>query len=222
LAETDSTAVLDAPGNHPPGSQADPRYVVQLVITWPFRAGFLNKPSPTPFPSTKEDGLELIRQFAESWAEPFHSLANSICPSFQIKHLQLYDWLPPKEVHGTGNVALVGDAFHLMSMCKALIYLFGWKYPTDIQADRGEGANHATVDVLDLVEMVIPHLASDSASLQTAVKSYHNVVASRARPGVLASRQACMDAHDWSCIGKDSPLLSRRAMKLDFDDSAFD
>lgn len=113
-------AVLDSPGNHPPGSQADPRYVVQVVITWPFRAGFLNKPSETPFPSTWEDSVELIRQFAESWAEPFHSLANSICPSFEIKHLQLYDWLPPKEVHGTGNIALVGDALHLMAMCKAL------------------------------------------------------------------------------------------------------
>ncbi|KAK0651178.1 hypothetical protein B0T16DRAFT_321096 [Cercophora newfieldiana] len=196
-------SVLDSPDNHP-SVHADSRYVLQLFISWPLRAGFLNEEIPTPLPDTKEASLELIRTFAKSWAEPFHSLVINIPADSEVKQLELYDWLPPKEVHGTGNVALVGDAFHPMAMY------------------RGEGANHAIVDVLDLIETVIPHLTSEAASLQRAVKDYQSAVCSRTRPAVLASRQACIDAHDWSRISRESPLLSRRVMKLDFDDSRFD
>jgi hypothetical protein len=35
----------------------------------------------------------------------------------------------------------------------------------------------------------------------------------------LASRQACIDAHQWSRINEKSPLLSRRMMNLEFDES---
>ncbi|KAK0625972.1 hypothetical protein B0T14DRAFT_561924 [Immersiella caudata] len=198
-------SILNSPGNHPSSNtQADPGYILQIVISWPLRSGFLSKPDLVPLPASKQDSLELIKIFAASWAEPFQSLAMNISPDSEIKSLELYDWLPPKEVPSLGNIALVGDAFHPMSMY------------------RGEGANHAIVDVLDLIETVIPHLASDKATLQTAVQTYQNAVAARARPGVLASRQACLDAHDWGRISSDSPLLTRRAMKLDFDDSAFD
>jgi len=76
--------------------------------------------------------------------------------------------------------------------------------------------------VLDLVETVLPQLTSDAPSLRAALDTYHGAVTARTRPAVLASRQACMDAHDWDSISSDSPLLSRRAMRLDFDDSAFD
>ena len=120
-----TSTVLDSPGNHPPGTQCDTRYILQLIISWPFRSGFFDRLSPTPFPATKEDSLKLIRTFAGSWAEPFHSLANSIPPGSEVKHLELYDWLPPKQVHDVGNVALVGDAFHPMSMCKSLALSVG-------------------------------------------------------------------------------------------------
>jgi hypothetical protein len=96
--------------------------------------------------------------------------------------------------------------------------------------DRGEGANHAIVDVLDFVHIVLPHLvvssqpgdSGDTRSLHTAIEKYAETVTARARPAVLASRQACLDAHDWPSISGESPLLSRRVMQLDFDDSAFD
>lgn len=197
-------SVLDSPGNHPQKSTPNPRYVLQIIISWPYRAGFLDKPTPTPFPETKQASIELIKSFANTWAEPFHSLTNSIPPDSEVKHLELYDWLPPKNSNNMGNVALVGDAFHPMSMY------------------RGEGANHAIVDVLDFVETVLPHLIAHADSLCEAIVAYQNKVATRTRPGVLASRKACLDAHDWGCIDPDSPLLSRRIMNLDFDDSQFD
>jgi len=98
----------DSPGNHPPRTQNDLRYVLQL-ISWPFRPGFLDKPSPTLFPATKEASIDLIKTIAKSWTEPFYSLANNIPPTSEIKHLELYDWLRPKEVQGVKNIALVGN-----------------------------------------------------------------------------------------------------------------
>lgn len=87
--------------------------------------------------------------------------------------------------------------------------------------DRGEGANHAIVDVLDLVELVIPHVLTQDggmSKLREAIDTYEGTVVARSRPAVLASRQACLDAHQWDSINEKSPLLSRRAMRLDFDE----
>lgn len=98
--------------------------------------------------------------------------------------------------------------------------------PWHRHADRGEGANHAIVDVLDLAELVIPHLlpGTESANptavdLRAALDRYEDRVVGRARPAVLASRQASLDAHQWARINDKSPLLSRRAMNLAFDES---
>ncbi|KAK1761502.1 hypothetical protein QBC47DRAFT_335950 [Echria macrotheca] len=202
-------SILDAPGNNTPGNNGT--YIGQVIISWPIRDGFFGRESGVPFPKTNKGGIELIKTFASTWAEPFRSLAASISPETEIKYLELYDWVPPRVPQDTGNVALVGDAFHPMSMY------------------RGEGANHAILDVLDFVHIVLPHVDvstqsgdGDTQSLHTAIEKYAETVTARARPAVLASRQACLDAHDWPSISGESPLLSRRAMQLDFDDSAFD
>jgi len=83
--------------------------------------------------------------------------------------------------------------------------------------DRGEGANHAIVDVLDLKQKVLPCLAStDNVAIAAAIKDFENDIIARTRPAVLASRRACLDAHDWQRLTPSSPLLSRRQMQLDF------
>jgi hypothetical protein len=38
----------------------------------------------------------------------------------------------------------------------------------------------------------------------------------RTRSAVLASRKACLDAHDWHGLTADSPLLTKRQMQLEF------
>lgn len=53
--------------------------------------------------------------------------------------------------------------------------------------------------------------------LRGALDRYEDTVVERARPGVLASRRACLDAHDWPRIGPESPLLSRRQMRLQYE-----
>lgn len=89
--------------------------------------------------------------------------------------------------------------------------------------DRGEGANHAVLDVADLVDTVVrPHLVgrhSRPADLRAALDRYEAAVVRRARPAVLASRRACLDAHEWARITDESPLLSRRTPQLEFDEA---
>ncbi|KAL2127911.1 hypothetical protein VTI74DRAFT_9999 [Chaetomium olivicolor] len=195
-------SILDAPGNTPSGNGG--KYTCQIVVSWPIREGFFNSASPIPLPETSEGGIALIKQFAETWAEPFRSLAFSIPGDTDVKFLDLYDWPPPKGLRTAGHVALAGDALHPMAMY------------------RGEGANHAIIDVLDLVELVMPQVGSgspSSANLRAALDRYESRVVGRTRPAVLASRQACLDAHQWSRITADSPLLSRRSMNLAFDET---
>ncbi|KAL2256441.1 hypothetical protein VTK26DRAFT_1649 [Humicola hyalothermophila] len=197
-------SILDAPGNSSGLNKAT--YTCQLVVSWPIRNGFFNQSSPIDFPETNEGGILLLRKFADTWAEPFRSLARSIPTDTEVKYLDLRDWLPPKGLRTTGHVALVGDALHPMSMY------------------RGEGANHAIVDVQDLVELVMPALLGDPApvELRAALDRYEDRVVARSRPAVLASRQACLDAHAWSRITDKSPLLTRRAMHLEFDEGSMD
>ncbi|KAL2142538.1 hypothetical protein VTI28DRAFT_1041 [Corynascus sepedonium] len=205
-------SVLDAPGNTPEGNGG--KYTCQMVVSWPVRDGFFNQPKPIDFPETNESRVELIKKFAATWADPFRTVALSIPDNTDVKSLELYDWPPPKGLRTTGHVALVGDALHPMVMY------------------RGEGANHAILDVLDLVELVMPYLVDDeraeqhsttaAVDLRAALDRYEDRVVSRTRPAVLASRQACIDAHQWSRINDKSPLLSRRAMNLVFDESDMD
>ncbi|KAK3689336.1 hypothetical protein B0T22DRAFT_461324 [Podospora appendiculata] len=196
-------SMLDAPDSTPdsPG-----KYICQIGASWPVRAGFFGQPEPIEVPATNEGRIKLFKTFAATWAEPFRSLAGAVTETTDVKGMQVYDWPPPKGLRGTDRIALVGDALHPMAMY------------------RGEGANHAIVDVLDLVERVItPHLASHQSTasnetLRAALDGYEDEVVSRSRPGVLASRQACLDAHRWSRIDAKSPLVSRRVMKLGFEE----
>ncbi|KAF6798720.1 FAD binding domain protein [Colletotrichum sojae] len=192
-------SLLDTPSNNDEGPDT---YSCQMCISWPDRPGFLGEPEPTDFPPTNDGKLRLIRSFAERWAEPFRSLALGLPADTDVKQLELFDYAPPKGLRSSGRVVLMGDAFHVMAMY------------------RGEGANHAILDVLDFAEKVSPLLKDGAAfpQLRAAMDAYEGAVVARARPGVLASRRACLDAHDWPKIGPASPLLSKREMFLQFEE----
>lgn len=58
----------------------------------------------------------------------------------------------------------------------------------------------------------------DSELLLARLRQYVRKVVDRTRPAVLASRRACMDAHNYKKINPTSPLVSRRAMRVEFED----
>jgi hypothetical protein len=82
--------------------------------------------------------------------------------------------------------------------------------------DRGEGANHTIVDVLELMQKVIPQLDSTNEALLAAINEFESGLVARTRSAVLASRQASLDAHDLQGLTKDSPLVTRREMYLEY------
>ncbi|CAM1501408.1 Fc.00g105700.m01.CDS01 [Cosmosporella sp. VM-42] len=171
----------------------------RICVSWPYREGFLDKPSPVEAPTTNEKRHHFIQTLADTWAEPFRSLARNIPKDELIKDLIPQDFVPRHGLHSTRRTVLMGDAIHAMAMF------------------RGEGANHSIVDVLDFAEHALPSLErDDETSLRTALDKYENAVISRAGPGVLASRQACIDAHDWSRIDSKSPLLTKRERNIKF------
>ncbi|CAH0027739.1 unnamed protein product [Clonostachys rhizophaga] len=179
------------------------RYVYQMCISWPYRPGFLGNESPLDVPASQSERYRLLRQIASTWAEQFQSIAYEFPEGEEIKDLVPRDFPPPRTLRSKGRSVLMGDAIHAMAMY------------------RGEGANHSILDVDDFVEALGSKLKESLklGDLRASLDVYESAVVDRARPGVLASRQACLDAHNWSRISTESPLLTKREMKLQFDES---
>lgn len=84
---------------------------------------------------------------------------------------------------------------------------------------RGDGANHALVDVQDFDRYVSPLLEKSTATtteLREALSQYEATVILRARPGVFASRKAGLDAHNYEAMTMASPLLTPRMRNIEF------
>ncbi|OAA50605.1 Aromatic-ring hydroxylase-like protein [Metarhizium rileyi] len=232
-------SVLDAPGNSP--ENPPDMYNLQICLSWLYRDGCLGRGKQVGIPETQEDRRKLFLEFAASYAEPFCSVMGAITNDTEVRSVDLSDWPPPKGLHTTGNVVLMGDSLHPMAMY------------------RGEGANHAIADVADFAKHVVPLLGANNRAssvagsgsetgqlgsenwpaekdaeeegaengfmlcrnrLRRALDQYEEIVVNRARPGVLASRRACMDAHEWARIGPESPLLTKRQMNIVYDEAA--
>ncbi|KAF2823824.1 FAD binding domain-containing protein [Ophiobolus disseminans] len=173
-------------------------YVYQVCISWNTTKPPCDIPARSNSASAQQERIAIIREVSKQWAEPFKTFVQLIPDTTNVQQLDISDFPPSAGVDAAGRVLLVGDACHAMSMY------------------RGEGANHAIVDVLELKERVLPHLHRDK-TLTAAVRKFEEGVIERTRPAVLASRKACLDAHDWHNLTPDSPLLTRRQMHLKFD-----
>ena len=206
---------LDVPGDphtitHDVGEASDGQgmYRCQIMTSWPYRAGFRGHDKPIEMPGSKEEKLALMKEFAKDFTEPFKRVIQNIPSESEVKEVYLADWLPRATSTTAlghelgGRVVLVGDAAHAMVMY------------------RGEGANHSIVDVgrlIDLLEPFIKVNVSDE-QWQDATQQYEEEMIERTAVAVLASRQACMDAHDYKRLHDKSPLVRRRLMRADLEE----
>lgn len=115
LAIVSNITVLDAPENHAESSE---KYVCQMCVSWPYRDGFFDNALPTEIPNSSEERRRFIHALAETWAEPFRTLALNIPIDEDIKHLTPQDFVPDLNFRTSDRVVLMGDAFHAMAMCK--------------------------------------------------------------------------------------------------------
>ncbi|KAI9829291.1 MAG: hypothetical protein M1826_005755 [Phylliscum demangeonii] len=227
-----SAASSPANDNDIDNDVSDATYTCQILTSWPYRAGYLGRATPTDVPATNDERIAFMKRLAaDGWAEPFRSVVAAIPAEAEAKTISLEDWLPPPLPattttpkgsdsrarthpqppmwdHRGGKVTLAGDAAHAMVMF------------------RGEAANHGITDVRVLLEHLAPYLdghtqastsTSTSPALGPLVSAYQDEMIARTRPAVLASRRACLDAHEYARITDQSPLVSRRAVVPDDD-----
>ncbi|KAF2165437.1 hypothetical protein M409DRAFT_67261 [Zasmidium cellare ATCC 36951] len=200
---------LEAPGDNgaPETNQnGEKMYRSQIVTSWPYREGFLGRADPSDVPNTDTGRRSWMKSMTAEWAEPFRFVVQNLPHDCEIKPVELSDWVPqPNEKNVfDGRVVLLGDAFHAMVMY------------------RGEGANQSIVDIANLLDLIKPIYQAAARpddldeSFRAVTRKYEQEVVARTELAVLASRQACLDAHDFKRINEQSPLLRRRVIKEEF------
>lgn len=188
----------------PSDGREDGTYKCQIITSWPYRENWLGRVDPTECPNTRTGQLFLMQNLSESWAEPFRSLVQDMPRDTDIRPIELADWLPRPSKGFGGRVVLVGDAAATMVMY------------------RGEGANHSIIDVSRLLEQIKPLYeraeAKSAAGFDEARAAYESEMVERKEIAVLASRRACLDAHEYARIDGESPLVKRRVMRTDLEE----
>ena len=96
-------------------------HVCQILISYPYRDGFLGKEAFDP-PASNPDRVKLMKQIGQNWANPFNEMVTQIPDDSEVKVLHLEDWVPKADLWRSqpGRVTLVGDAAHPMTMCKLI------------------------------------------------------------------------------------------------------
>lgn len=110
---------MDSPGNN---EHSTDKVSIQICVSWPYTNGVLDRSQPIDIPETNDEREALIKEIANTWAEPFKSLITKMPAGTEIKGLVLKDWLPPYDLQTRGRAVLMGDALHLMAMCKLLVF----------------------------------------------------------------------------------------------------
>lgn len=111
-------ATQDTPANNDRVDQDT--YSCQVIISWPFRAGFLARDEPTEVPVGDVERLRLMKEITKCWASPFRDVVLDIPEGTPIRSIRIEDW-PPQEGawdNLKGRATLVGDAGHAMTMCR--------------------------------------------------------------------------------------------------------
>lgn len=221
---------MDTPSNFDESSRD--RYHVQVIVSWADTKGIA-------VPAEHSDRIKLMKKLSDNWAEPFRSLVQKLPEDTEARSIRIEDWMfQPGRAHAHHRVALMGDSAHTMTMCKCAhtfvllrsYFLFFLRKFLLTYVVRGEGANNAIVDVLDLVKRVDMEkpeyvdqspfhfdIANSSRSfeyeaLSASLEKYEKDIFARVEPSFLNSRQACLDAHDFSKI-EGSPLVMARVLK---------
>jgi 2-polyprenyl-6-methoxyphenol hydroxylase-like FAD-dependent oxidoreductase len=108
-------AVQDTP-NHNDRKDNPDTYACQLIVTWPYRAGFLGRSDPIEVPASQEERLGLMKEIAKSWASPFRDAAYAVPADTHIQAVNLESWKPTSGKWDSldGRATLIGDAAHTM------------------------------------------------------------------------------------------------------------
>lgn len=112
--------------NVPPGNDPDDIIICQILISWPYKSGFMGREEPVDTPKGNEERIRFMKEIAAGWIEPFRSFILDVPQDTCVKVVRLEDWVPGTEGRSWdnrgGRVTLVGDAAHAMTMCECSPY----------------------------------------------------------------------------------------------------
>ncbi|KAJ5937076.1 hypothetical protein N7466_003526 [Penicillium verhagenii] len=180
-------SMLETPqGNGTAGSGSE-RYRAQICMSWPVQD------SADEVAATDEARLANMKRRAEGFVPFLKQTVDRIPSGTLVTEIKLADWeCLTWDNHG-GRVTLAGDAAHAMTMY------------------RGEAANHGLLDAFHLMQAIEKlHLGNTTA--QSAIDEFEQEMRTRTSRAVRLSRQACLDAHDWSRLDETSAILTKRAI----------
>ncbi|KAK0302551.1 hypothetical protein LTR01_008687 [Friedmanniomyces endolithicus] len=140
---------LDTPANNDREDRST--FDCQIIVRWPYRAGFLGRDEPTEIPAVNEARLRLMKKITDGWVSPYRDVVRDIPENTPVQQIRLEDW-PPEEdswENFEGRATLVGDAAHAMTMFEV----------------RGEAAHHGVRDVQCWLNLLLTHIGNGSFAL---------------------------------------------------------
>jgi 2-polyprenyl-6-methoxyphenol hydroxylase-like FAD-dependent oxidoreductase len=194
-------ATLDTPEVN--GSRGDSEYYsAQLNISWPVK-------SPADeVPATNVEKLQKMKDLADVFEPRLKKAVQNIPEGTEIVEIKLADW-PCLKWPFDGKATLLGDAAHAMTMCECDCSQVRLGPLLISVPDRGEAANHGITDARLLHDQLV-EVSLGNISQLNAIEKYETEMRDRTSWAVLMSRQACLDAHDFKNLNKESAILARR------------
>jgi 2-polyprenyl-6-methoxyphenol hydroxylase-like FAD-dependent oxidoreductase len=202
-------SVMERPNSGAAPTTTKPLWRVQICLSWLSPSGNEN------IPKTDSGRIALMRQKSNDFHPTFRNIFHDILPDTHSPvvnvPLEIW-WLPHTERLDAckGRVTLAGDAAHTMPLCSCQVRPFqapNGKF-ADLAADRGEGFNHALMDVHKLLQ-AIESLLADGMNRADIVREYEDEVRARGRRSALMCRDACLEVHHFDKLGDHSVVRQR-------------
>ncbi|KAL4912425.1 monooxygenase [Aspergillus aurantiobrunneus] len=146
-------------------------------------------------PLTYEERLDIIREKAQSLAEPARSAFTWIPDETRVHKADISYWVSEPWDNRQGRLTLVGDAAHPMPPY------------------RGQGLNHCICDVFNLRNGLL-EVPKDSSTLVDLVTAYEAEMVPRGREEVKCSVENGYMLHDWEKV-QESPVFRQGFKPMD-------
>ncbi|VUC22934.1 unnamed protein product [Clonostachys rosea] len=177
--------LVSTPETNGSEKSTEPYFQVQVCVSWKPVEG------EGEVPATQSGKIQKLRELCDTMAKPLRDMIYDMKEDNDPIAIKLQDWPCLDWDNFRGRVTLAGDSAHAMTMY------------------RGEAANFGITDAADISEAIVAFM-KEGASQADAIGSYETKLRERSQAGVLRSRQACMDAHDFESLTEKSPLLFNR------------
>lgn len=161
-------------------------------------------------PSSYAERLAIIRQKAQTLAEPAQSAFTWIPDDTRVNKADISFWVSQPWDNREGRITLVGDAAHPMPPCTCYSCL--GKKGTD-HLDRGQGLNHCICDVSHLMNG-IQNVFGGRLALKDVITAYEAEMVPRGREEVTCSVENGYMLHDWKKV-RESPVFKKGFRPMD-------